>query len=278
MSSFDVLRKLRKILNIRKIGHIGTLDPLASGCLLVATENSTKLIYLLEWWKKRYQFSVDMSGITDSLDAGTTILPVDTRSFREWIPDGEIIQFLLSQKSQIPPKYSALHIDGKRSYALARKGIDFDIPERTIEITDAILHERKKLSLSLEVTISSGGYIRSLAPLLWDYHGVEWGYITALRRTQLFFPYGGTISVNEASTLDALVPISISRLFPTIPILELSDTDWTRIQNGLEVQKEKYSHHIEAMNHSLLFCKEWDHFSLCEIDGASIKVLKNMVH
>lgn len=62
--------------------------------------------------------------------------------------------------------------------------------------------------------------------------------------------------MNEASTLDALVPISISRLFPTIPILELSDTDWTRIQNGLEVQKEKYSHHIEAMNHSLLFCKE----------------------
>ncbi len=278
MSSFDVLRKLRKILNIRKMGHIGTLDPLASGCLLVATENSTKLIHLLEWGKKRYHFTVRMDGRTESLDMGTEVSPVSTEHIRKNIPESEIIQFLLSQKSQIPPKYSALHIDGKRSYTLARKGIDFHIPERPIEITDVILHEQGGYNISLEVTISSGGYIRSLAPLLWDYHGVEWGYITTLRRTQLFFPYGGTISVNETSTLDTLVPISISRLFPTIPIIELSDLDFIRIQNGLTVEKANYSDTTNTIENSILFCKKGEDFSLCQIHGSTIEVLKNAVN
>jgi tRNA pseudouridine55 synthase len=77
ITSFDVIRKLRKILNTKKIGHTGTLDPLATGCLLIATEKSTKLIPEVENKEKRYRFSVCLEGYTDSLDLGSPIIPSD---------------------------------------------------------------------------------------------------------------------------------------------------------------------------------------------------------
>lgn len=120
MTSFDVIRKLRKILNTKKIGHTGTLDPLATGCLLIATENSTKLIPELENTHKRYEFTVQLDGKTASLDLGTEIIPVDIRHIQQKTPE-TIKIFLESQTQQIPPKYSALHINGKRAYELARQ-------------------------------------------------------------------------------------------------------------------------------------------------------------
>lgn len=164
MSSFEVLRKLRKKLNIKKIGHAGTLDPLATGCLLIATEKSTKLLSLFDGSEKEYTFTIQFDGKTESLDAGTPIFPVKyipiEKSFRE------IEDFISSKKEQIPPKYSALHIDGVRAYELARSGIDFEIQNRTIEVKNVQVISRDDLSISLSLRISSGGYIRSFAPIV----------------------------------------------------------------------------------------------------------------
>jgi tRNA pseudouridine55 synthase len=100
------------------MGHTGTLDPLATGCLLIATENSTKLIPLLESAEKEYIATIDFSGKSDSYDRGTTIESVDATSFR-WKTDRELCTFLLSLSSQIPPRYSAIHVDGVRAYEKA---------------------------------------------------------------------------------------------------------------------------------------------------------------
>ncbi len=86
---------------------------------------------------------------------GTPINPISTDTLKNNISNPEIIQFLLSQKKQIPPKYSALHINGKRAYSLAKNGIEFDIPERPINIKEVIILDRKPLEITLELTISS---------------------------------------------------------------------------------------------------------------------------
>ena len=119
ISSFDVIRKLRKSLNIRKIGHAGTLDPLATGLLIIATQKSTKLLSLLDTARKEYIFTVRFDGKTDSLDMDTPLSPVDNSGFLSRTKK-EIEHYILSQKLQIPPLYSALHIEGRRAYDRAR--------------------------------------------------------------------------------------------------------------------------------------------------------------
>ena len=103
-SSFDVIRKLRKTLNMKRIGHAGTLDPLASWCLLIATGNSTKLLPLLDGSEKTYIFSVRIDGSTPSLDLGTEVIEHTITSYTERTLV-ELRDFLLSQTEQIPPRY-----------------------------------------------------------------------------------------------------------------------------------------------------------------------------
>ena len=111
-TSFDLIRKLRKITGIKKMGHTGTLDPLASGCILVATSDSTKLISRLENQVKRYIFTVDISIFTPSfdLDIKNEPIPCDTANLIDHSVQ-ELQEFIESQTTQIPPKYSAIHIE-----------------------------------------------------------------------------------------------------------------------------------------------------------------------
>lgn len=184
-TSFDVIRKLRKMTGIKKMWHTGTLDPLATGCLLIATDNSTKLISRLENSTKTYIFTVDMSITSPSLDLEWDVTDVNIESIYDQ-PNADIIRFLESQTSQLPPKYSAIHIWGKRAYDLVRKWIDFDIAERSIQVTDVTIVEKSLPKITIRLTISSGGYIRSFAPLLADFFGVpDGGCITYLHREKI---------------------------------------------------------------------------------------------
>ena len=160
ISSFTVIRKIRKILNIKKIGHSGTLDPFATGCLILATGKSTKLIPLLESAKKEYIATIRFDGKTDSYDTETPIVAVPLENF-QWKSNTEIEEFLLSQKIQSPPKYSAIHIDGKRSYELARLGKQFQLKERPIEVYEASVLEKDTYELTIRMLVSSGCYMRS---------------------------------------------------------------------------------------------------------------------
>jgi tRNA pseudouridine55 synthase len=221
-SSFDIIRKLRKALDMKRIGHAGTLDPLASGCLLIATANSTKLLPLLDGSEKTYIFSVRIDGTTASLDLGTEVIEYSMTDYREK-SRSELHDFLMSQTQQIPPRYSALHIWGERAYDLARKWEDFEIQSRQISVSHVEIVEFAPPLFAVELRISSGGYIRSFAPLIGEFFGVSGGYVTALRRTAIHTEHA-TLSDTQAiqiEDLDALTPLPLDLLFPDIENIEI---------------------------------------------------------
>lgn len=154
--------------------------------MLIATEQSTKLLSFLNSDKKTYSFTVRLDGESDSLDAEKEIRPIDIS--RRQIPDEKILlKKISSVTEQIPPKFSAIHIDGKRAYDLARKGRDFEIPKRQISVSDVEIISLSELEVSVRLTLSAGGYIRSFAPFIGEICGIDGGYISELRREKLFF-------------------------------------------------------------------------------------------
>lgn len=275
MSSFDVVRKLRKVLNIRKIGYLWTLDPLASGCLLVATLWSTKLLSLLEKSEKTYLFEVRIDGTSESLDAGTDISPVDITHMQYRTP-WELEDFLLSQVSQIPPKYSALHIGGVRAYELAREGKEVVIPSRIIQVWSVEILECSPPHFRIRMRISSGGYVRSFAPIIWEFFGVSWGYISSLRRECIHLAWTN-ICVHDAQSLDSFSgenPISYQTIFPEIGVVELSEQEYEDILVGKKIQIHDNSH-IEWWKYFLQYSNGF--CSLSRVESGFFVVEKNGV-
>ena len=285
MTSFDVIRKMRKILGIKKMWHIGTLDPKADGLMLIATEQSTKLLSFINSEKKTYLFSVRLDGKSESLDLEQEIQPIDTS--RRKIPDKNfLIQKISEITEQIPPKFSAIHIDGKRAYDLARKWRDFEIPKRKISVSDVEILDISEDEISLRLTISSGGYIRSFAPMIGELCGIDGGYISLLRREKLFF-WEHFVTLGDAENLENLTRekyISEGKIFPNFPIFSLDDKKilWL-IKNGISPNISEFIEKIpdfskNIKNHSrffLIFPEKYT--SLLEWNEKNIKILKNDV-
>ncbi|MGL5357526.1 MAG: tRNA pseudouridine(55) synthase TruB [Metamycoplasmataceae bacterium] len=161
LSSFKAIKDFSRKYNYKKIGHSGTLDPLASGLLLVATENDTKLLEFIENKTKKYIAEATIGSISDTYDSEGEIVP-----FSDYVPTKEELNICLNsflgKSQQIPPKFSAKKINGKRGYELARKGKDFVLEPSLIEIFNIELLSYDKNSFSFSVEVSSGTYIRSL--------------------------------------------------------------------------------------------------------------------
>ncbi len=242
MSSFEALKKIRKTLGIKKIGHGGTLDPLATGCMIIATEKSTKLLSLLDHASKEYIFTVKLDGKSDSLDWGTPIKKEEyRRNNKTW---EELEEYILSQKEQIPPNYSALHIDGVRAYTLARAGKEFEIKKRPIEVLSIKVVSESESEITLHIHLSSGGYVRSFAPIIGEFLWSKWGYISSLRRTSIHTQYGSWWE-KDMSSLDSPKEKEYKHIFSAIPQKEISkeiyeqlilgkriETTWEKIEEG----------------------------------------------
>ena len=274
ISSFDAIRSLRKTLGIKKMWHSGTLDPLATGCLLIATENSTKLLPLLEKAKKEYIFTVHLDGKSESLDSGTAIYPVDI-THKKNKTEQELRSFVLSQTKQIPPRYSALHVEGERAYDLARKWEIFNLPERSITVEDAEIIELARTYITLRIIISSGWYIRSFAPLIASFFWINGWYISALRRTKIYTEYG-ILAIAEATSLEDPLSISYSKLFHTIPTVEIevSEYDTLRLGKTLNLSWQK-TPEWDTLIFLKYTCKNY--ISLCKLQGWIVTIMRNNV-
>ncbi len=255
--------------------HVGTLDPLATGCLLIATENSTKLIPLLEGKDKRYRFTVDISAKTASLDLATE--KIDVPYFWWWEKTAkELSDFLEKQEKQVPPIYSALHIDGKRAYEFARAWQKIELKEREIRIKDVIIHEFAPPIFDIELTISSGWYIRSLAPVVGNFFKTDGWYITKLRRISLILSHSTEITTKDAQILEEFSgekPLSYETVLPhieMIPIDEQVFVDlklWKMVslpenqyffwQKYLLNFKNKYISLVEYTSNGFVIIKNW---------------------
>lgn len=198
-TSFDVVNKIRKTIRVKKVGHAGTLDPLATGLLIICTGKMTKQIDIYQAQEKEYTGRIMLGKTTPSFDRET---PVDAEfDIRHVTPEMviEAARSFVGVIEQIPPMYSAVRVDGKRMYVQARKGRTIEIPARQVNITHFDLTDVTLPTLSFRVVCSKGTYIRSLVRDL----GVALGagaYLDELRRTRI-----GAFRVDEAQTISDFV-------------------------------------------------------------------------
>lgn len=183
-TSFDVVRKIRYKLKISKVGHAGTLDPLATGLLILCTGKFTKRIEEFQAQEKEYTGRFVIGQTTPSNDLETEAsAPVDISAITgEQIHDAA--KKFVGEIDQVPPMHSAIKIDGKRAYKLARKGKEAELKPRQVTISAFEITAVNLPSVSFRVVCSKGTYIRSLARDLGDALGVG-AYLAELCRTRI---------------------------------------------------------------------------------------------
>ncbi|WP_030245465.1 tRNA pseudouridine(55) synthase TruB [Streptomyces sp. NRRL S-350] len=207
ITSHGVVAKLRWLAGTRKVGHAGTLDPMATGVLVIGVERATRLLGHLMLTAKTYEATIRLgqTTVTDDREGEVTSSTAADAVTREAIDAG--IAALTGEILQVPSKVSAIKIDGKRSYARVREGEDFELAARPTTIHSFTVHAQRAavaedgtpvIDLDVTVECSSGTYIRALARDLGAGLGVG-GHLTALRRTRVG-PYG----VESARTLEQL--------------------------------------------------------------------------
>lgn len=198
-SSFDVVSKLRNVLRIKKIGHAGTLDPFATGVLVICTGKATKKINTFVNTQKEYIATVEFGKTTDSFDVtGKTTAEFSTKKLtiekiKTFLPKftGEI--------SQIPPMFSAKKIKGKRLYKLARKGIEVEREPINVTIFTLEILEETLPCVTFRVVCSKGTYIRALANDFGKVIGCG-AYLKKLVRTKV-----GDFSIEESCTIESFI-------------------------------------------------------------------------
>ena len=204
-TSFDVVNKIRRALNTLlgikkiKVGHSGTLDPLASGLVMIFTGRATKKIEQFQGLDKEYIATIRLGATTPSYDLETKIdrtFPVDHISRQDVL---HVLESLKGEQSQIPPLYSAKSVDGVRAYDMARKGLHVELKPVQVTIYELELVELELPVLTLRISCSKGTYIRSLARDIGEKLN-SGGHLTALRRTKI-----GSYSVNDAEKTSEFV-------------------------------------------------------------------------
>lgn len=233
-TSHDVVAKMRGMARTRRVGHAGTLDPMATGVLVLGIERATKLLGHLALTEKEYVGTIRLgqTTVTDDAEGEITASKAAHGLARADIDAG--VAALSGAIMQVPSKVSAIKIDGKRSYSRVRDGEDVEIPARPVTVSSFVVHSVDEAEaedgtpvtdLLVSVECSSGTYIRALARDLGAGLGVG-GHLTALRRTRV-----GPYKLDRARTLEQLqaaVDDAEGGGLPVMPIGEAADAAFTR--------------------------------------------------
>jgi tRNA pseudouridine55 synthase len=198
-TSFDVVAKMRSIFHFEKIGHAGSLDPLATGLMIVCTGKMTKEIDRFVGMEKEYRATIRLGGRTPSFDSESEVIEV--RSCDDVTPEavrGVLAQFVGAQ-IQLPPMWSAAKVNGKRLYKYARKGRVAERKPREVIISAITAIDVQIPDVSFTVVCSKGTYVRTLADDIGQRLGVG-AYLTALERSRI-----GGFTLDEAYTIDDLM-------------------------------------------------------------------------
>jgi tRNA pseudouridine55 synthase len=194
-TSFDAVRKIRNLIRIKKVGHAGTLDPLATGLLIICTGKFTKRINTYMAQEKEYTGSFTLGAVTPTYDLESE--PIEIKPYAQLKP--EEIHAATSAFTgpilQIPPAHSAIKVDGKRVYELARAGKEVKLEPRPVTIYKFEITAIELPRVDFKVVCSTGTYIRSLAQDFGQALGCG-AYLSALRRTRI-----GEFSVDDAMTM-----------------------------------------------------------------------------
>jgi tRNA pseudouridine55 synthase len=218
MTSHDVVARVRRLAGTRKVGHAGTLDPMATGVLVLGVDRATRLLGHLMLTEKAYDATIRLGVSTTTDDAEgevTAVHAVD--GVREDVVRDELARFV-GDIEQVPTAVSAIKVDGKRAYARVRDGEQVELKARPVTIHELVVHEVALPDVRISVRCSSGTYIRAIARDLGTALGVG-GHLTALRRTAV-----GPFGLSAARTLEQL-----SDEFSVVPIADAARASFASV-------------------------------------------------
>lgn len=239
-TSHDIVSKIRKKLNIKKVGHTGTLDPLATGVLPILLGGGTKLSQYLINHDKEYIATIKLGVKTDTGDIEGQV--IEEKEVPEISVEGlgQVLKSFLGPQKQVPPMYSAIKVNGKKLYEYARQGEKIEIEPRSIEIYSIELLELKQEQIKIKVACSKGTYIRTLCEDIAEKLNTV-GTMSALKRTKV-----GEFDLEKAITVEELENeqivqnslITPEKLFINKPEIKLVSEELVKFLNGMTLKKE----------------------------------------
>ena len=273
-TSHDVVAKLRGALKEKRIGHGGTLDPLATGVLPVFIGRATRAAEFCENAQKEYIAGLRLGIVTDTQDiTGNVIASGEVAVPKEALVD--ILPSFTGAQKQVPPMYSAIKIDGQKLYKLARRGIEVHRPARDVTIYSIELFEGSENEYSLRIVCSKGTYIRTLCNDIGAKLGCG-GVMSSLRRTR-----SGSFMISSAHKLEDILKaassgsiedmaLPVDTMFLDYPALTLSEYDTRRCKNGA-------SCHLKSFHSGKyrLYSHDGEFLAFGNIDNGELTTIKS---
>jgi tRNA pseudouridine55 synthase len=266
-TSHDLVQRTRRLAHTRRVGHAGTLDPAATGLMILGVDGATRLLTYLVGLDKTYEATIRLGTATTTDDAEGTPVgePAEvTEAVRARIP--QEVAALTGEIDQVPSSVSAVHVDGRRAHELVRAGEAVELPSRRVTIRRFAVLEVRDDELDVVVDCSSGTYIRALARDLGAALGVG-GHLTALRRTRV-----GPFDVADAAPLEEPLalrsPASVAEAL--FPVLRLDEEQRTALQQGKRLPTDlPDAPVVAALADGVLI-------GLVEVAGGRTRVLMNL--
>ena len=268
LTSRDVVNQMGKILGTKHLGHTGTLDPLATGVLVIAVGRATKIIDLLTSTEKEYLAEVKMGLLTDTLDITGNVLEEVEVSSVSFMELEKTLQSFVGKYEQEVPLYSAVRVQGKRLYEYARENQKVALPKREVEISKITLLNLQQDTFSFSVRVSKGTYIRSLIRDI----GVKLQIPMSMQNLRRL--HQGMFSIEEAIPLAQFTKqtpgYSCSEVLQRIyPRETISQELVKKVQNGAKItlpREERYLLLYDEQDHLLaLYQKEAEHYRAFKI-------------
>jgi tRNA pseudouridine55 synthase len=239
LTSHDVVKRVRRATQIRQVGHAGTLDPLATGVLVVCLGQATRISEYLLGHDKAYHATIRLGLETNTYDAGGEVVAVRDVNVDRAAVERALAQFA-GEIEQVPPMYSAIKRDGRKLYELARQGIEIEREARPVAIRSIELRDYRPPDATVDVRCSAGTYIRSLAHDVGAVLGTG-GHLTQLTRTA-----AGPFTIDQALTLPAFEAAAregrwhthlrtIDEALDDWPLVVLTEPDRVRALNGAPI-------------------------------------------
>lgn len=265
MTSHDVVAILRRTLHMKRIGHTGTLDPIAEGVLPILIGKATKLSDLLMSEEKRYKAGVKLGVTTDTDDlTGEVLAEREVLVTEDEVK--EVLASFLGKQAQIPPMYSAIKVDGQKLYQLARRGVVTERKPRNIEIYDLEMENFKGDTFDLSVHCSKGTYIRALC------RDIGEALNTGAAMETLIRVQSGSFSLDSAHTLEEIkiaaengtvldLLISADEVLKDIPRVDVTEEYAAKIKNGIRLRPEQLG--ISGAKEENLYCIYFEDTLLC---------------